>query len=97
MHIVLCLLSRSVATDTPPLEGHNLFVSDEQGSDGPLQNFMRYSENVSTWVSAEIVISDSLKVNIRFFVCEIKKVLDSISCHNLPLVHVLLFLYLLTY
>ncbi|XP_062852260.1 kinase non-catalytic C-lobe domain-containing protein 1 isoform X2 [Trichomycterus rosablanca] len=55
-------ISKSVPTDTPPPEGNNLFVSDEQGSNGPLQHLIRYSESVSTWVSAEIVITDSLKV-----------------------------------
>ncbi|KAK2852488.1 hypothetical protein Q7C36_007689 [Tachysurus vachellii] len=50
-------------SEAPPVEGSSLFVGDESGaSDGPLQHLLRYAESISNWVSAEIVITDSVKV-----------------------------------
>lgn len=46
------------------MEGSSLFVGDEPGRDGPLQHLSRYAESISNWVSAEIVITDSVKVII---------------------------------
>ncbi|KAI4874897.1 hypothetical protein NFI96_034469, partial [Prochilodus magdalenae] len=56
------LNTRCVPPDAPPLEGSSLFVGEEPGLDGPLPHLIRYAESVTNWVSAEIVISDSVKV-----------------------------------
>ncbi|KAF7710291.1 kinase non-catalytic C-lobe domain-containing protein 1 isoform X2 [Silurus meridionalis] len=55
-------ISKCLASNAPPLEGSSLFVGDEPGHDGPLQHLLRYAESISNWVSAEIVITDSVKV-----------------------------------
>ncbi|KAK3553467.1 hypothetical protein QTP70_003510 [Hemibagrus guttatus] len=55
-------ISKCLASEAPPLEGSSLFVGDEPGCDGPLQHLLRYAESISNWVSAEIVITDSVKV-----------------------------------
>ncbi|XP_053477650.1 kinase non-catalytic C-lobe domain-containing protein 1 isoform X2 [Ictalurus furcatus] len=55
-------ISKCLSSDPPPLEGSSLFVGDEPGRDGPLQHLLRYAESISNWVSAEIVITDSVKV-----------------------------------
>ncbi|KAG7333906.1 hypothetical protein KOW79_002313 [Hemibagrus wyckioides] len=55
-------ISKCLSSEAPPLEGSSLFVGDEPGRDGPLQHFLRYAESISNWVSAEIVITDSVKV-----------------------------------
>ncbi|MCI4376250.1 hypothetical protein PGIGA_G00186180, partial [Pangasianodon gigas] len=55
-------ISKCLSSDAAPLEGSSLFVGDEPGRDGPLQHLLRYAESISNWVSAEIVITDSVKV-----------------------------------
>ncbi|XP_049337115.1 kinase non-catalytic C-lobe domain-containing protein 1 isoform X2 [Astyanax mexicanus] len=55
-------ISKSVSSDAPPLEGSNLFVGEELAHDGTLQQLIRYADSVTNWVSAEIVITDSVKV-----------------------------------
>ncbi|XP_072534378.1 kinase non-catalytic C-lobe domain-containing protein 1 isoform X2 [Salminus brasiliensis] len=55
-------ISKCVSSDAPPLEGSNLFVGKEPAHDGALQQLIRYAESVTNWVSAEIVITDSVKV-----------------------------------
>ncbi|XP_051508287.1 kinase non-catalytic C-lobe domain-containing protein 1 isoform X2 [Myxocyprinus asiaticus] len=54
-------ISKCVSLDVPPIEGSSLFVSDDLGQDGPLQTLIRYSDSVSNFVSAELVICDSVK------------------------------------
>ncbi|KAM9477928.1 kinase non-catalytic C-lobe domain-containing protein 1 [Clarias gariepinus] len=55
-------ISKCLASDVPPLEGSSLFVGDVPGHDGPLKLLLRYAENICNWVAAEIVITDSVKV-----------------------------------
>ncbi|XP_030628134.1 kinase non-catalytic C-lobe domain-containing protein 1 [Chanos chanos] len=54
-------MSKGVSSDALPVEGSSLFVSEETEQDGPLQQLLKYAESVSNWVSAEIVICDSVK------------------------------------
>ncbi|XP_036429471.1 kinase non-catalytic C-lobe domain-containing protein 1 [Colossoma macropomum] len=55
-------ISKCVPPDAPPLEGSSLFVGETPAQDRPLQHLIRYAESVTNWVSAEIVITDSVKV-----------------------------------
>lgn len=58
------MLTRCLSSDAPSLEGSSLFVDDDPGHDGPLLQLLKYAESISNWVSAEIVITDSVKVII---------------------------------
>ncbi|TSK22635.1 Protein very KIND [Bagarius yarrelli] len=55
-------ISKCLLSESPTLEGSSLFVGDEPVCDGPLRHLLRYAESISNWVSAEIVITDSVKV-----------------------------------
>ncbi|XP_066535022.1 kinase non-catalytic C-lobe domain-containing protein 1 isoform X2 [Hoplias malabaricus] len=55
-------ISKCVHTDAPPLEGSSLFVGEESAQGGHLLRLIQYAECVTNWVSAEIVITDSVKV-----------------------------------
>ncbi|XP_046885962.1 kinase non-catalytic C-lobe domain-containing protein 1 isoform X2 [Hypomesus transpacificus] len=52
---------KSVSHHLPPAEGSSLFVCDGPTLDSPLQQLLRYADSVTNWVSAEIVICDSVK------------------------------------
>ncbi|XP_051773581.1 kinase non-catalytic C-lobe domain-containing protein 1 isoform X2 [Ctenopharyngodon idella] len=43
------------------LEGSSLFLRDVSGPEGPLQRLITYADWVTNWVSAELVICDSVK------------------------------------
>ncbi|XP_035256897.1 kinase non-catalytic C-lobe domain-containing protein 1 isoform X2 [Anguilla anguilla] len=53
--------SKSLSPDLPPIEGSSLFASDTMLQDRYLPQMLKHADNVATWVSAEIVICDSLK------------------------------------
>uniref|UniRef100_A0AAR2JVI0 Ras-GEF domain-containing protein n=1 Tax=Pygocentrus nattereri TaxID=42514 RepID=A0AAR2JVI0_PYGNA len=61
-------ISKCVPPDAPPLEGSSLFVGEAPAQDGPLQLLIRYAESVTNWVSAEIVITDSVKVQTSLLI-----------------------------
>ncbi|KAL1263707.1 hypothetical protein QQF64_006446, partial [Cirrhinus molitorella] len=54
-------VSRCASPASSPVEGSGLLVSDVSGPDGPLQRLLMYSDCVTNWVSAELVICDSVK------------------------------------
>uniref|UniRef100_A0A8L0DR75 Kinase non-catalytic C-lobe domain containing 1 n=1 Tax=Oncorhynchus mykiss TaxID=8022 RepID=A0A8L0DR75_ONCMY len=60
--IVSLLSHRHVSHSIPPVEGSSLFVNEEMPQDSYLQQLLRYADSVSNWVSAEIVICDSIKI-----------------------------------
>ncbi|XP_058882129.1 kinase non-catalytic C-lobe domain-containing protein 1 isoform X2 [Acipenser ruthenus] len=53
-------ITKTFGQDTFPLEGSSLFAS-ESSQDRYLLQLLRYADNVSNWVSAEIVICDTPK------------------------------------
>ncbi|XP_026869918.2 kinase non-catalytic C-lobe domain-containing protein 1 isoform X3 [Electrophorus electricus] len=54
-------ISKCSLSDSLPLEGSSLFVGVDSGQDGPLQYMIQYAESVTNWVSAEIVVADTVK------------------------------------
>ncbi|XP_061084708.1 kinase non-catalytic C-lobe domain-containing protein 1 [Conger conger] len=54
-------VSKNLSPDLPPTEGSSLFASDTMLQDRYLPQLLKYADSVATWVSAEIVICDSLK------------------------------------
>uniref|UniRef100_A0A8C7RDI4 Kinase non-catalytic C-lobe domain containing 1 n=1 Tax=Oncorhynchus mykiss TaxID=8022 RepID=A0A8C7RDI4_ONCMY len=55
-------VTKHVSHSIPPVEGSSLFVNEEMPQDSYLQQLLRYADSVSNWVSAEIVICDSIKI-----------------------------------
>lgn len=53
----MCVLFRCVS-----LEGNSLFLRDVSGPEEPLHTLITHTRCVSNWVSAELVICDSVKV-----------------------------------
>lgn len=56
------LPTRNVSQHIPPAEGSGLLVCEGMPSDSYLQQLLTYADSVSNWISAEIVICDSVKV-----------------------------------
>ncbi|KAJ8418009.1 hypothetical protein AAFF_G00137180 [Aldrovandia affinis] len=54
-------VSKTLSPDLPPAEGSSLFASDAMLQDRCLPQLLKHADSVVTWVSAEIVICDSLK------------------------------------
>ncbi|KAI1894573.1 hypothetical protein AGOR_G00117170 [Albula goreensis] len=54
-------VSKTPSPDLPPAEGSNLFASDVIPQERYLPQLLKHADRVATWVSAEIVICDSLK------------------------------------
>lgn len=54
--------NRNVSQHIPPAEGSSLLVYEETPSDSYLQQLLTYADSVTNWISAEIVICDSIKV-----------------------------------
>ncbi|XP_072565710.1 kinase non-catalytic C-lobe domain-containing protein 1 isoform X2 [Paramormyrops kingsleyae] len=54
-------ITKPLSPDSPPVEGSSLFVQEATVQDKPLIQLLKHDENVSNWVSAEIVICDSIK------------------------------------
>lgn len=54
--------SRNVSQPIPPAEGSSLLSCEGTPSDSYLQQLLTYADSVSNWISAEIVICDSIKV-----------------------------------
>ncbi|XP_024280273.1 kinase non-catalytic C-lobe domain-containing protein 1 isoform X4 [Oncorhynchus tshawytscha] len=55
-------VTKHAAHSVPPVEGSSLFVHEGTPQDSHLQQLLRYADSVSNWVSAEIVICDSIKI-----------------------------------
>ncbi|XP_055757972.1 kinase non-catalytic C-lobe domain-containing protein 1 isoform X3 [Salvelinus fontinalis] len=55
-------VTKHASHSVPPVEGSSLFVNEGTPHDSHLQQLLRYADSVSNWVSAEIVICDSLKI-----------------------------------
>ncbi|XP_029608982.1 kinase non-catalytic C-lobe domain-containing protein 1 isoform X2 [Salmo trutta] len=55
-------VTKHASHSVPPVEGSSLFVHEGTPHDGHLQQLLRYADSVSNWVSAEIVICDSIKI-----------------------------------
>ncbi|XP_068431018.1 kinase non-catalytic C-lobe domain-containing protein 1-like, partial [Clinocottus analis] len=53
--------NKNVSQHIPPAEGSSLLVHEEMPSDGRLQQLLTYADSVANWISAEIVICDSVK------------------------------------
>lgn len=63
MFLHLCFPpTRNVSQHIPPAEGSSLLVCEETPSDSYLQQMLTYADSVTNWISAEIVICDSVKV-----------------------------------
>ncbi|XP_049456511.1 kinase non-catalytic C-lobe domain-containing protein 1 isoform X1 [Epinephelus fuscoguttatus] len=56
--------SRNVSQHIPPAEGSSLLVCEETPSDSYLQQLLTYADSVANWISAEIVICDSVKTQV---------------------------------
>ncbi|KAL0964283.1 hypothetical protein UPYG_G00321750 [Umbra pygmaea] len=54
-------VTKQVSHTLLPAEGSSLFVNEDVSQDGQLQHLLRFAESISTWVSAEVVICDSVK------------------------------------
>ncbi|XP_028845180.1 kinase non-catalytic C-lobe domain-containing protein 1 isoform X2 [Denticeps clupeoides] len=54
-------VSKCVSPESPALEGSGLFLSVTSLQDSPLQLLLQYADDVTNWVSAEVVICDSVK------------------------------------
>ncbi|KAM3833836.1 kinase non-catalytic C-lobe domain-containing protein 1 [Diretmus argenteus] len=48
----------------PPAEGSSLFACEGTPSNGYLQQLLTYADSVTNWISAEIVICDSVKTQV---------------------------------
>lgn len=53
---------RNVSQLIPPADGSIGLAHEGTPSDGFLQQLLTYAESVTNWISAEIVICDSVKV-----------------------------------
>uniref|UniRef100_A0A8C4ESM3 Kinase non-catalytic C-lobe domain containing 1 n=1 Tax=Dicentrarchus labrax TaxID=13489 RepID=A0A8C4ESM3_DICLA len=56
--------NKNVSQHTPPAEGSSLLVCDGTQSDSYLQQLLMYADSVTNWISAEIVICDSVKTQV---------------------------------
>ncbi|XP_042358394.1 kinase non-catalytic C-lobe domain-containing protein 1 [Plectropomus leopardus] len=56
--------NKNVSQHIPPAEGSSLPVNEETPSDSYLQQLLTYADSVANWISAEIVICDSLKTQV---------------------------------
>eukprot|EP00063_Salmo_salar_P034824 XP_014009659.1 PREDICTED: protein very KIND-like isoform X4 [Salmo salar] len=55
-------VTKHASHSVPPVEGSSLFVHEGTPHDSHLQQLLRYADSISNWVSAEIVICDSIKI-----------------------------------
>ncbi|XP_041921935.1 kinase non-catalytic C-lobe domain-containing protein 1 [Alosa sapidissima] len=55
-------VSRCVSSEAVPAEGAGHGLSEASPQESPLLHLLRYADSVTNWVSAEIVICDSVKV-----------------------------------
>ncbi|XP_071766580.2 kinase non-catalytic C-lobe domain-containing protein 1 [Centroberyx gerrardi] len=56
--------NKNVSQHVPPAEGSSLFLCEGTASDGYLQQLLAYADSVANWISAEIVICDSVKTQV---------------------------------
>uniref|UniRef100_A0A8C7RDC7 Uncharacterized protein n=1 Tax=Oncorhynchus mykiss TaxID=8022 RepID=A0A8C7RDC7_ONCMY len=55
-------VTKHASHSVPPVEGSSLFVHEGTPQDSHLQQLLRYADSVSNWVSADLVICDSIKI-----------------------------------
>ncbi|XP_036980420.1 kinase non-catalytic C-lobe domain-containing protein 1 isoform X1 [Acanthopagrus latus] len=58
------LQNKNVSQPIPPAEGSSLLSCEGTPSDRYLQQLLTYADSVSNWISAEIVICDSIKTQV---------------------------------
>ncbi|CAN9500046.1 unnamed protein product [Ophioblennius macclurei] len=56
--------NKNVSQQIPPAEGSNVLVNEGTSSEGSLQRLLTYADNVANWISAEVVICDSVKTQV---------------------------------
>nr|XP_046258374.1 kinase non-catalytic C-lobe domain-containing protein 1 [Scatophagus argus] len=56
--------NKNVSQHVPPAEGSSLLVCEGTPSGSYLQHLLTYADSVSNWISAEIVICDSVKTQV---------------------------------
>ncbi|KAM4607912.1 kinase non-catalytic C-lobe domain-containing protein 1 [Polymixia lowei] len=56
--------NKNVSLQVPPVEGSSLFVSEGTPLDSYLQHLLLYADSVTNWISAEIVMCDSVKTQV---------------------------------
>ncbi|KAM9345440.1 kinase non-catalytic C-lobe domain-containing protein 1 [Symphorus nematophorus] len=56
--------NKNVSQHVPPAEGSSLLVCEGMPSDSLLHQLLTYADSVSNWISAEIVICDSIKTQV---------------------------------
>ncbi|XP_029305616.1 kinase non-catalytic C-lobe domain-containing protein 1 [Cottoperca gobio] len=56
--------NKNVSKHVPPAEGSSLLVCEETPTDSFLQQLLTYADSVANWISAEIVICDSIKTQV---------------------------------
>ncbi|XP_036403148.1 kinase non-catalytic C-lobe domain-containing protein 1 [Megalops cyprinoides] len=54
-------VSKTLSPDSPPAEGSSLFASELMVQERYLTQLLKYADSITNWVSAEIVICDTLK------------------------------------
>lgn len=54
--------NRNVSQHIPPAEGSSGLAREGPASESYLQRLLTYADSVTNWISAEIVICDSVKV-----------------------------------
>ncbi|XP_041865494.1 kinase non-catalytic C-lobe domain-containing protein 1 isoform X2 [Melanotaenia boesemani] len=56
--------NKNVLQHIPPAEGSSVLVHEETPSNSYLQRLLTYADSVTNWISAEIVICDSVKTQV---------------------------------
>ncbi|XP_069545996.1 kinase non-catalytic C-lobe domain-containing protein 1 isoform X1 [Brachyistius frenatus] len=56
--------NKNVSPQMPPAEGSSVLVHEGTPSDSCLQRLLTYADSVTNWISAEIVICDSVKTQV---------------------------------
>ncbi|XP_070772308.1 kinase non-catalytic C-lobe domain-containing protein 1 isoform X2 [Enoplosus armatus] len=56
--------NKNVSQHIPPAEGSSLLACEGTPSDSHLQQLLTYADSVANWISAEIVICDSVKTQV---------------------------------
>ncbi|XP_054456765.1 kinase non-catalytic C-lobe domain-containing protein 1 [Anoplopoma fimbria] len=64
VRVKVSTLNKNVSQHIPPAEGSGLLVCEETPSDSYLQQLLTYADSVANWISAEIVICDSVKTQV---------------------------------
>ncbi|XP_029962601.1 kinase non-catalytic C-lobe domain-containing protein 1 [Salarias fasciatus] len=56
--------NKNVPQQLPPAEGSSVLVNEGLSSEGSLQRLLTYADNVANWISAEVVMCDSVKTQV---------------------------------